>query len=163
MNEELDSSKYIKNNELKLEVDLNDNESKKLYKLFEDGSFISIEVEDTSPSEIATYGLTYNGKKITGSNGLATQTYYINTRPHRNNSKYTVLTDAYAISTSIIFGTIENEKIIKHRTWEDKNNPVWVDGYAKFNYFGNQWISVWQATGGVRTKIKDNKLSVTLY
>jgi len=138
-NKELDSSKYLKNNNFELTVDLYNNEKESYLKTFEDGSYISIEVEDASPSELKLRGLTYNGKKITGSNGAATQTYYIDTRPHKNNSKYTVLTKAYA------------------------SQPVWVEGYAKFHYFGNQWVQLWNQSGGVRSKIKNNKLTVSLY
>ena len=83
-NKELDSSKYLKNNNFELTVDLYNNEKESYLKTFEDGSYISIEVEDASPSELKLRGLTYNGKKITGSNGAATQTYYIDTRPHKN-------------------------------------------------------------------------------
>ena len=118
---------------------MTNNEKESYLKTFEDGSYISIEVEDASPSELKLRGLTYNGKKITGSNGAATQTYYIDTRPHKNNSKYTVLTKAYA------------------------SQPVWVEGYAKFHYFGNQWVQLWNQSGGVRSKIKNNKLTVPLY
>ncbi len=170
--EELESSKFMKNNNLELEVNLDDNETKSVFKKFDDGSYISIEVEDTDSSQSTQSkrtrrsvrkALTYNGKKISASNGVARQTYYINTRPHKNYPQYTVLTKAYGIHTSIMLGTVENEKIRKHRTWEDKNNSIWVEGYAKFNYFGNQWLSVWQQTGGVRTKIKNGKLHVSLY
>ena len=162
-NKELDSSKYLKNNNFELTVDLYNNEKESYLKTFEDGSYISIEVEDASPSELKLRGLTYNGKKITGSNGAATQTYYIDTRPHKNNSKYTVLTKAYAITTTVFLGDYSNESIRKHRTWEDASQPVWVEGYAKFHYFGNQWVQLWNHSGGVRSKIKNNKLTVSLY
>ena len=56
-----------------------------------------------------------------------------------------------------------NESIRKHRTWEDASQPVWVEGYAKFHYFGNQWVQLWNQSGGVRSKIKNNKLTVSLY
>ena len=31
------------------------------------------------------------------------------------------------------------------------------------SYFGNQWVQLWNQSGGVRSKIKNNKLTVSLY
>lgn len=49
------------------------------------------------------------------------------------------------------------------RKTETASQPAVVEGYAKFNYLGNQWVSIWTQSGGVRASIKNDVVSTELY
>ena len=86
--------------------------------------------------------------------------YYIVLGP---NGKYTTIKSTYGLAITGRLSSFDNEKINIERRTETSSSPAQVAGYAKFNYLGNQWVSVWQQSGGVRAKIQNNEITTSLY
>lgn len=101
--------------------------------------------------------------KIWGENGLARMEYYIDLAPTYRGSNYTKITDEWGLAVTGRLSSFDNETINVVRRSETSSKPAVVEGYAKFNYLGNQWISVWTQSGGVRATISKGKLTTTLY
>ena len=98
--------------------------------------------------------------RIYGYNPLASMEYYVVLGAK---GKYTTIKSTYGLAITGALSSFKNEKINIERRTETSSNPAQVAGYAKFNYLGNSWISIWQQSGGVRAKIKNNKVTTSLY
>jgi hypothetical protein len=99
--------------------------------------------------------------RIHGSNGLVSMEYYITLTPLVGG--YTKITSAYGLAISAILTDFENETINIVRSNETATLPAIAEGYAKFHYLGNQWVSIWTTTGGVRATIMDDIVTMDLY
>ena len=98
--------------------------------------------------------------RIYGYNPFVTMEYYIVLGPSGN---YTTIKSTYGLAISGTLSSFENEKINIVRRTETSSKAAIVEGYAKFNYLGNQWVSIWTQSGGVRASIKNNKVTTELY
>lgn len=86
--------------------------------------------------------------------------YYIDLAP---SGKYTTIKKTYGLAISGTLSSFDNEKINVVRRTETASKAAVVEGYAKFNYLGNQWVSIWTQSGGVRASVKNNVISTELY
>lgn len=98
--------------------------------------------------------------RVWGENGLAHMEYYMELAP---SGSYTRVVNTWGLVVTGRLTGIENERINIPRRYETAWYPAIVEGYAKFNYLGNQWVSLWTQTGGVRAKIKNNVVTTELY
>jgi hypothetical protein len=86
--------------------------------------------------------------------------YYIVLIPSGN---YTTVSSTYGLAISGFLTSFENERVTIVRNTETSSAAAIVEGYAKFNYLGNQWIAVWTQSGGVRASIKNDQITTALY
>ena len=101
--------------------------------------------------------------RIWGENGLARMEYYIVLKPTYSGSKYTRINNTYGLAVTGRLSSYSDEKIRMVRANETATYGAVVEGYARFNYFGNQWISIWTQSGGVRATVKGGQVTTKLY
>ncbi len=142
---------------LSLSFDINDKKQHELSSVLEDGTIVTVGAEYIEKDGERSLSGEW---RIYGSNGLATMEYYIQLIPYGN---YTKISDAYGLAVSGVLTSYENETINIVRRIETSSLAAIVEGYAKFNYFGNQWISLWTKSGGVRARIKNDVITTELY
>lgn len=139
-----------------LSFDMDDLQKHEKTIVLEDGTEMTFGAEPVMKDSRALSGTW----RIYGYNPLASMEYYIVLGPK---GKYTTIKSTYGLAITGRLSSFDNEKINIERRTETSSSPAQVAGYAKFNYLGNQWVSVWQQSGGVRAKIKNNKITTSLY
>ena len=150
------NSPDVKEPVLEISFDLKDKTVHSTSKTLEDGTIAEIKVEPVDP-----YSRALNGTwKISGTNGLASMEYYVVLSP---SGKYTTVSGTYGLAITGRLTSFDNETIRVVNKTETARRGAIVEGYAKFNYLGNQWVSVWTQSGGVRTTIKNDKFTTVLY
>lgn len=119
--------------------------------------------------QIVTFGIDYipsmarslsETRNVWGDNGFARMEYIIELVPSGN---YTRINKAYGLAVTGRLTGVSNERLTIVRSTETASYAAIVEGYAKFDYLGVVNASLWQKTGGVRTSIKNDKVTVTLY
>lgn len=140
---------------VKVSFDLNDRVKHEATVTLPDGTTATVGAEP-----VATTRALSGTWRIYGYNPLATMEYYIDLAP---SGSYTTITNTYGLAISGTLSSFENEKINVVRRTETSSKAAVVEGYAKFNYLGNQWVSIWTQSGGVRASIKNNVVSTELY
>ena len=149
-------SPNVKQPVLEMSFDLNDKTVHSKSKILEDGKKAEIKIEPVDP-----YSRALNGTwKISGTNGLVSMEYYVVLSP---SGKYTTVANTYGLAISGPLTSFENEQIRVVNKTETASRGAIVEGYAKFNYLQNQWVSLWTQSGGVRTTIKNDKFTTVLY
>ncbi|MCY1103002.1 DUF5626 family protein [Shouchella clausii] len=131
--------------------------------VLEDGTELTVGAEPVINDEISALAALNGTWRIWGDNGLARMEYYIVLRPVSSGSKYTRINSTYGLAVTGRLSSFENEKINVVRRNETSSAGAVVEGYAKFNYLGNQWVSIWTQSGGVRATIKGGKVTTKLY
>ena len=157
-----DSKLLMENDSLTMEFDYKSNESYNK-SVIVDGKKLSLKAEPVN--SYIPYGLrsargVVGTWKISGSNSLASMEYYIEVIEKNG---YGYISDAWGLAILGKLTSFENEKINIVRRQETRTKYAIAEGYAKFNYLGNQWVSVWTQTGGVRAKVGNGKVTQSLY
>lgn len=98
--------------------------------------------------------------RISGTNGAVTMVYYVTLSP---SGTYTKISNYYGLSISTVFASFTNATLNLVRSTETYSLPAIVEGYAEFTYFSNAWVILFQGSGGVRTSVKNNNVTTSLY
>ncbi len=141
---------------ISLQFDIENRESNSTSVELEDGTTLTLSAEPVQNTRSGLNGVW----RIWGDNGLAKMVYYIDLTPSGN---YTSVSRTYGLSVTGRLTGVADEKINVVRRTETSSRPAIVEGYAKFNYLENQWVSIWTSSGGVRTTIRDGVVDVKLY
>lgn len=129
----------------------------------EDGTELTVGAEPVINDGMSVMRALNTTWRVWGDNGLARMEYYMVLRPVSSGSKYTKINSTYGLAVTGRLSSFDNEKINIVRRNETSSNGAIAEGYAKFNYLGNQWISIWNQSGGVRATIKSGKVTTKLY
>lgn len=126
----------------------------------DDGTILTIGAEPVASRSREALNGTW---RIWGDNGLARMEYYIELAPTYSGSPYTKITQTWGLAVTGRLSSFSDETINIVRASETSTKSAIVEGYAKFNYLGNQWISIWTQSGGVRATIRNAIITVDLY
>lgn len=138
-----------------ISFDLHDRTTHEATLTLADGSTVTIGAEPINNTRALS-----GTWRIYGYNPLASMEYYIDLEPSGN---YTRIANTYGLAISGQLTSFDNETIRVVRATETSSRPAIAEGYARFNYLGNQWVSVWTTTGGVRASIKNDTITTELY
>lgn len=126
----------------------------------DDGTVLTVCAEPVASNSREALNGTW---RIWGDNGLARMEYYIDLAPTYSGSDYTKIVQTWGLAVTGRLSSFSDETINIVRTSETATKAAIVEGYAKFNYLGNQWISIWTQSGGVRATIRNGIITVELY
>lgn len=140
--------------------DINDLRSHEDTMVLDNGLELKVGAEPVGSTSRAALTGTW---RIWGDNGLARMEYYIVLKPTYSGSKYTRINNTYGLAVTGRLSGYSGEKISVVRANETSSKSAIVEGYAKFSYLGNQWVSIWTQGGGVRATIKNGKVTTKLY
>lgn len=157
-----DSKLLKENNSLTMEFDYKSNESYNK-SMIVDGEKLSLKAESVNsyiPYRLRSVRGAVGTWRISGSNALASMEYYIEVIEKNG---YGYISDAWGLAIKGKLTSFENERINIVRRQETRTRYAIAEGYAKFNYLRNQWVSVQTQSGGVRAKVKNGKVTQSLY
>ncbi len=123
-----------------------------------DGSTLTLGAE---PAPGATRAALSGTWTIWGDNGLARMEYKMDLA--KINTSLTKITKLHSLKVTGRLTSFSGEKLTTVRASETASLPAKAQGYAKFSYLDNGWITVWTQSGGVAAEVKSGKVTTYLY
>lgn len=146
--------------ELSITFDLNDRRVQVQTFELDDGSVFTMIAQPLFLENRNALSGTWN---IRGFNPLVKMEYNIDLAPVRKGSNYTKITNIWGLSIDAKFTSVSDERLTIVRSEENSSNPAIAESYAKFKYLDNQFVSIWTQAGGIRAKVRDGKVTTSLY
>lgn len=123
-----------------------------------DGTTLTLGAEPDTGVGRASLSGTWN---VWGDNGLARMEYKIDLA--KINTSLTKITKVHSLRITGRLSSFSGEKLQTIRASETSSLPAKAQGYAKFNYLDNGWVTVWTQSGGVAAEVKSGKVTTYLY
>ena len=147
---------FTQENGFGISFDLNDRQEHVRRVEFEDGSYLEVGARPKA-SLLQSLNGTWD---IWGDNGFVRMEYSIDLEP---SGSYTKITDAYGLTIRAILTSYEDEDVYIVRSTETSSRPAVAEGFAKFTYLDNQWVTIWEQSGGTRASVQNDEVNVELF